>query len=390
MLKIGIIGLGRRGAALIKELPRMPQGATLVAVADPFLTEEKKALRLPDAAGVAFYTSADDMLNKQDLDAVFVATRCSQHTAMALKVLAKGLPLFLEKPVSVNFDEWRRLSAAANAAKQATMVSFPLRVTAVAQTARRVIDSGQLGPITHVQAVVNVPYGEVYYQTWYRDQRETGGMFLQKATHDIDVINYLLGDHLNPARVAAMTSKLIFRGDKPAGLKCIDCGEKLTCPESKHNPTLSTGAALQAPKDDYLCAFAADTGNEDSGNALIEYDNGTQACYSQNFYSRRGAFTRKIRAIGHLGTVEFDWATEKATVWMHHVSRVETYDCTSSGQGHGGGDYALISNFLDTLLGRAQSLSPLSAGLRSALICLMARESATTRTFQERSQVERG
>jgi hypothetical protein len=32
-----------------------------------------------------------------------------------------------------------------------------------------------------VQAINNVPYGSVYYHSWYRDPKETGGLFLQKA-----------------------------------------------------------------------------------------------------------------------------------------------------------------------------------------------------------------
>jgi predicted dehydrogenase len=261
------------------------------------------------------------------------------------------------------------------------MVSFPLRVTPVALAARRIVQSGQLGPITHVQSTNNVPYGEVYYQAWYRDERETGGMFLQKATHDIDVINVLLGEP-EPVRVAAMCSKLVFRGNKPAGLRCIDCPEKLTCLESKFNPTAATGAGLQTKPELYQCCFAADTGNEDSGDAIIEYANGVKANYSQNFYSRREAAMRRVRAIGHLGTVEFDWATEQARVWMHHTSRVETFDCRSKGESHGGGDAALVINFIQCLKGKAESMSPLSAGLRSALICLLARESSRTGTFQ--------
>ncbi|MEK0313207.1 Gfo/Idh/MocA family oxidoreductase [Cohnella sp. 56] len=76
------------------------------------------------------------------------------------------------------------------------------------------------GEIEHVQAVDNVPYGSVYFHNWYRDERETGGVFLQKATHDFDCINHLIG--LKPVSVCAVKSKQIFKGDKPEGLYCKD------------------------------------------------------------------------------------------------------------------------------------------------------------------------
>jgi predicted dehydrogenase len=388
MIKLGIVGYGGRGSGLVKMFEALPFEAKFVAIADarpddvPARMEKCKK----DPAGVRVYESADEMLDRESLDAVVVSTRCSQHSRLGSKVLARGLPLYLEKPVSTNLDDYRMLAAAAAKAKQPTMVSFPLRVTPVARQAKRIIDSGQLGRITHVQATNNVPYGEVYFQYWYRDEAETGGLFLQKGTHDIDVVNFMLGEP-DPVRIAAMTSKLVFRGDKPAGLKCIDCAEKLTCLESKFNPTVATGCGLQTTLDDYRCCFAVDTGNEDSGDAIIEYANGVKANYSQNFYSRRGAAVRRIRCIGHLGTLEFDWNTEKLNVWMHHNSRVESYDCSSKGQGHGGGDDALIINFCNCLLGRAESVAPLSVGLRSALICILARESSRTGAIMDARKV---
>ena len=59
----------------------------------------------------------------------------------------------------------------------------------------------------HVQAWNNVPYGWCYYQSWYRDENETQGLFLQKATHDFDYINYLV--EKRPVMVCAMNLSLI-------------------------------------------------------------------------------------------------------------------------------------------------------------------------------------
>ncbi|MFQ8832885.1 MAG: Gfo/Idh/MocA family oxidoreductase [Ruthenibacterium lactatiformans] len=70
------------------------------------------------------------------------------------------------------------------------VVSFPLRLSSITLEMKRIVDSGVLGRLTMVQAVNNVPYGSVYYHSWYRDPAETGGLFLQKATHDIDYIHF--------------------------------------------------------------------------------------------------------------------------------------------------------------------------------------------------------
>ena len=63
------------------------------------------------------------------------------------------------------------------------MVSFPLRVSALCTTAREIIDSGVIGTVENVQAINNVPfYSGGYYHGWMRDDEETGGLWLQKAT----------------------------------------------------------------------------------------------------------------------------------------------------------------------------------------------------------------
>jgi len=252
------------------------------------------------------------------------------------------------------------------------VVSFPLRLTTIVLLAKEIIDSGKIGTVEHVQAINNVPYGSVYFQSWYRDERETGGLFLQKATHDFDYINSLLG--ARPVQISAMTSKQIFKGSRPAGLKCGDCGDNRTCPDS----SLFKNADSQSWDS---CCYAEDTGNEDSGSSLIRYESGMHVSYSQNFFVRRGAGSRGARLMGYKGTLDFDFYTGKVNVVMHHTPRVETYDI-SGGEGHFGGDTALAQNFIDIMQKGADSLSTLDDGLMSALMCLKAKESAETGMFR--------
>ena len=67
----------------------------------------------------------------------------------------------------------------------------------------------------------------VSYTHLYRDPAQTGGLFLQKATHDVDYLCFLTGER--PVSVCAATAKLYYRGDRPAGLRCPDCPDYRTC-----------------------------------------------------------------------------------------------------------------------------------------------------------------
>ena len=382
MLRIGVIGFGGRIRSMIVLLRAFKEDFKVVAVADPRTEEVKAELEEDKHTDARLYADADEMLEREKLDGAMIGTRCSLHARMGAKVLRRHIPLFLEKPIATNMEDLRALAEAGRKARSQTVVSFPLRVTPLVQCAKEIIGSGKLGTVEHVQAWNNVPYGACYFQYWYRDENETGGLFLQKATHDFDYINYLVG--IEPRWISAVKSKRIFKGDKPAGLYCRDCADLEKCPDGPYQAFFSRADAKEVDRESgSQCCYARDTGNEDSGSALIEYETGMHAAYSQNFFARKAAGARGARLFGYKGTLEFDWYTDELKVFMHHTPRVETYKFNSAAMPHGGGDTVLLKSFLDVMQGRAASVSPLEAGLLSVLMCLKAKESAQTRTFQQ-------
>ena len=378
-IRLGVIGYGERARHMARLMRRQDANVQLTAIADPLGDSLGIQMRAddPDTELPRFYCTADEMLDAERLDGVLIGTRCSLHAQMGIKVLKRGIALFLEKPVATTLLDLMALKALSS---PRVVVSFPLRMSRVVQLAKQIVDSGKIGTIEQVQAWNNVPYGNVYYQTWYRDEAETQGMSLQKATHDFDYINYLLGNN-RPRTVSAMTSKRVFRGDHPAGLHCKDCPERLVCLESPYQPRRPSPLPLSDPEK-LQCAFAVDTGNEDSGSALIEYESGMHVVYSQNFYARNKAARRGASLIGYTGTIEFDWYPEQLQVFLHHDTQVETHTFEADGE-HGGGDAVLAANFLDIIRGEAESASPMEEGLRNALLCLKAKESAATHQFQD-------
>ncbi|MCW3060999.1 MAG: oxidoreductase [Capsulimonas sp.] len=378
-IKLGVIGFGERARHMVRMIQAQDPEARLTAIADPQCDALRKELLAADPAMdlPRFYQDADEMLDTEVLDGVIIGTRCSLHAQMAVKVMARDIALLLEKPVGTNLDDLMTLRAARSSR---VVVSFPLRLSRLVRLARQIIDSGKIGVVEHVQSWNNVPYGNVYFQTWYRDEAETQGLFLQKATHDFDYINYLLGD-MRPRVISAMTSKRVFRGEHPAGLRCMDCAEKKVCFESPYHPSRLAPIPLNQPAKE-MCAFAVDTGNEDSGSALIEYESGMHVAYSQNFYARNKAARRGATLIGYHGTIEFDWYPERLKVYLHHSDQVETHEFGTE-EAHGGGDAMLAANFVGVIRGTEESVSPLEKGLTSALMCLKAKESAATHRFQD-------
>ena len=112
------------------------------------------------------------------------------------------------------------------------------------------------------------------------------------------------------------------------------------------------------------------------------YENGIHASYSQNMLSRRSAYKRGATVVGYEATLDFDLAPMEMRLIHHHSGEVEQIRVDAGSDGHGGGDHILAKSFLDLISGRAGSNSTLKDGLLSASMCLAARESARTKTFQ--------
>ena len=382
-MRIGIIGYGRRMRGLLRMVAEFHSGVVVAAIADPNIESIKDELArdgrpVPDCPT---FSGADEMLDSVDLDACMVGTRCSLHAPMAVKVLKRALPLYLEKPIATNRKDLEALAAAGRRLSRKVVVSFPLRVSPLVQAAKEIIESGKIGSVENVNAWCDPPYAAVYFRDWYRDENETGGLWLQKATHDFDYITYLVNS--KPKRVAAMMSKRVFKGKRPAGLKCRDCGDWQECLESPLHIFYSRGESQAVEENDYSCMFGKDTGNEDAGQAIVEFANGVQASYSQNFMVRKAAGRRGARLYGYKGTIHFDWYTDELKVFMHHSPRIETHKIDSSALSHAGGDTVLIWNFIQVANGEGESLSPLEAGITSVNLCLAARESSRSGRFVE-------
>jgi predicted dehydrogenase len=125
--------------------------ADLVALCDA------DAVRLRAAAeryGLAkSYTSVDDLLAGERLDAAVVATYHATHYEVARKCLDAGLHVMIEKPMVLEAAQGRDLLERARAGGREIVVGYPWHYTATARRARELVTSGQLGPVQFVASL---------------------------------------------------------------------------------------------------------------------------------------------------------------------------------------------------------------------------------------------
>lgn len=358
-MKLALIGCGRRMSNLVAEIARHDPELRIVGLLDP---DEAAVARLPESSRADVRRVADVAeLLRTGADAVAVGTRCNLHAPYATALADSGLPLFLEKPVAVTLDQAEVLERAFRGRRTPVVVSFPLRMTPLFAKAKSLVQSAAFGRPEHILATNYVPYGDVYFTSWYRDHAVTQGLFLQKATHDLDYLMDLVG--VPVVRVAAMASHGRVYRDRA---------------------TQSAGAADAY----YLEQIGTPAGgmNEDSSSVLLEFADGTKAVYTQVFFSRGRAEARGATISSYAGTLSWDWYRGSVTTHWHHApfSDVSTI---SSAVGHWGGDEALTRHFVAVVQDGVASAVPLSAGLRSAFTCLAAKVSAERGVFMPVHQV---
>jgi predicted dehydrogenase len=210
------------------------------------------------------------MMRRSKPDALAIGTRCPLHAPYAIEAAKYDLPLFLEKPVAVSMEQAIALERVFERTRCQVVVSFPLRVSPLCVLARGYIAEGAVGEPLHITAVNYVPYGTCYWEREALHLEVTGGLFLQKATHDLDYMSYLMDSPI--VRVASMaTWGRVFGGNRERGLVCSQCADQDTCLESPRNRRRNETSGTRA---DHGCVYSVASGsvetgtNEDCSSAL--------------------------------------------------------------------------------------------------------------------------
>lgn len=149
-VRIGIIGFGVRGYQLLRSVQPL-RGAEVVAVADLYDGHLERAREL---AGDNIVTTRDyrRLLERQDLDAVIIATPDHWHTPILLDALSAGKDVYVEKPLTHTWEEGERLLARLRETNRVVQVGSGRVNQPLYQKAKDIVQSGKLGEITLVTA----------------------------------------------------------------------------------------------------------------------------------------------------------------------------------------------------------------------------------------------
>ena len=148
---VGLLGYGAIGHEHSRAV-RAVHGLSLAAVCDT--SPDRLAAAAAAAPGVSTTRSADELLERDDVDLVVVSTPPSTHAPWALKALRAGKHVVVEKPFAIRTSEADEVLAEADAAGLLAVVYQNRRYDPDHLAIRRLARSGALGELFHIETFI--------------------------------------------------------------------------------------------------------------------------------------------------------------------------------------------------------------------------------------------
>jgi predicted dehydrogenase len=189
-LRVAVVGAGYWGPNLVRNFRSSPDW-DLVAVCD--LDAARAAKAIGARSTVQVETSLENLLARDDLDAVAIATPARTHKAIALAALEAGKHVLVEKPLAPSHTEALEMTAAAQERGLTLMCDHTYCYTPVVQEIADLIARGELGDILFVDSV-RINLGLVQPDV---------DVLWDLAPHDLSILDYILPGGLSPQGVAA-------------------------------------------------------------------------------------------------------------------------------------------------------------------------------------------
>ncbi|GHS87581.1 oxidoreductase [Actinomycetota bacterium] len=203
-LRVAVIGAGYWGPNLARNFRTSPDW-DLVAVCD--LDAERARKVVGPRSTVEVVTSTAELLARDDIDAVAIATPARTHAAVALAALDAGKHVVVEKPIADHGAGARAMVARAAEQGLVLMVDHTFCYTPPVLKMRELIAEGALGDIHFVDSV-RINLGIVQPDV---------DVFWDLAPHDLSILDFILPGGLRPLGVAAQGADPLGAGQSCVG-----------------------------------------------------------------------------------------------------------------------------------------------------------------------------
>mgnify|MGYP001522083989 FL=1 len=227
-LRIGIIGTGGIAGSHIASYKKQPD-VEVVAGADLIPGKAEKFFKDNEVEAKAF-TDYKEMIDTMNLDAVSVCTYNRTHAECTIYALEHGLPVLLEKPMTVTLEEAIAIREAEKKSGKIVSVGFQPRFDANMQMIKKIVQSGELGRVYYVQTGGGRRHGipVSWSETFIENDKAGLGALGDIGCYSIDLVMNALG---NPKPLTVTGTATDYFGTTPEAYSQVgkpECAKKFS------------------------------------------------------------------------------------------------------------------------------------------------------------------
>jgi len=203
-LKFAIIGCGRISYKHVEALVNNKEEAVLVATCDvdiekAQLRREEYLAKMGEDLQLAVYSDFKEMIEKESIDVVSIATESGYHAEIAIYCMNKKIHVIVEKPMALSIHDADEMIACAKRNNVKLCVSHQNRFNKPIQMLRKAIEDNRFGKIISGTARILWNRNENYYTQapWRGTWKQDGGTLMNQCIHDIDLLQWMLGGEID-------------------------------------------------------------------------------------------------------------------------------------------------------------------------------------------------
>ena len=366
-LRLGVIGAGSRGQEVMRQFLHVP-GVNIQAVCDIYPPRQPEVDRLAGKS-VPFTASYQSFLQRDDLDAILIASPLAFHAEHVIAASRTGIPIYGEKAMGFHPPECQQIVDALVRSKSIFQVGHQYRYASWAQESFRRIQAGQIGKPTHIYAYwhrngdwrrpvpANDPDKRLEHLINWRLYRESsGGLVTELGSHHLDMANWIFGEV--PSSVIGTSSICRYHDGRTVG-----------------DNTIATFNYSQGRK----LIFSSITDNAKNGNELWVYgDEGSVQITMQDatFYyeksKQKSAIAPSGKTVVQNGIVTgASYSTQGEMPYRGEGERVPTLAYEDS-------TLTAVRSFVEAVHGEHPVQADMYVGYGSSIACAVAHDAVFT------------
>lgn len=288
--RVALVGTGHRGAGMWgKELLAGWRDRVEMSALVDVNPRRAEAARTAIGTNAPIYTDLAAMLAEVKPDTVIVTSRDDTHDEIIVAALEAGCRVVTEKPMTTTAEKSRRILEAERRTGGRVDVTFNYRFAPTARKIKELLLEGAIGEVTSVDFhwYLDTKHGADYFRRWHAFEQYSGSLFVHKATHHFDLLNWYLGSEAETVYASAAL-RHYGRNGPFRGERCRTCPHQAECPfflDVAADPWLSLLYEGPSDYDGYVrdaCVFREEIDIPDTMAVTSTTRSGVRVSYSLN------------------------------------------------------------------------------------------------------------